>query len=124
MCDALIVSVHPEGVSVTGLGERVKENTEVNVTCDVSRVKPEAAVYWRKGPDGPLQTGVQLPKLNGLNSDGKTFHLHSTYKVSFSRSEHNTKLYCLVTRPGVKTDIWATESQTVRVACEWTVLRF
>ncbi|KAK2178127.1 hypothetical protein NP493_561g01043 [Ridgeia piscesae] len=97
-------TVHPEGVSVTGLGQRVKEFIEVEVTCDVSRVKPAADIYWRKGPDGPLQTGTTS---DGTNSDGKTCHLQSTYKVSFNRSEHNTKLYCLVTRPGDRTDVWA-----------------
>ncbi|KAK2175071.1 hypothetical protein NP493_754g01003 [Ridgeia piscesae] len=102
-------SVRPEGVSVTGLGQRVKENTEVEATCDVSRVKPAADIYWRKGPDGPLQTGTTS---SGLNQDHKTFHLQSTYKVSFSRNDRNTKLYCLVTRLGNKTDVWATANQT------------
>ncbi|KAK2174668.1 hypothetical protein NP493_781g00009, partial [Ridgeia piscesae] len=101
---------HPEGVSVTGLGQRVKENTEVEVTCDVSRVKPAADIYWRKGPDGPLQTGTTS---SGLNQHNKTFHLQSIYKVSFSRSDHNTTLYCLVTQPGDKTDVIA--SHTVNV---------
>ena len=101
---------------MTGLGQRVKENTEVEVTCDVSRVKPEADIYWRKGPDDPLQIGTTS---NERNQDGKTFHLQSTYKVSFSRSEHDTKLYCFVTQPGDNTDVWATANQTVTVACEY-----
>ena len=100
---------------MTGLGQWVIENTEVEVTCNVSRVKPEADIYRRKGPNGPLPTGTNS---NGINSDNKTFHLQSTYKESFSRSEHNTKLYCLVTRPGDSTDVWAAASQTVSVACE------
>ena len=102
---------------MTGLGQWVKENTEVEVTCDVSRVKPKADIYWRKGLKGSLQTGTNS---SGLNSDAKTFYLQSRYKVSFSRSEHNTKLYCLVTRPGDKTDVWATASQTVNVGCKYT----
>ena len=106
-------------VSVIGLDKIVRENTEVVVACKVSRVKPAADIYWRKGPDGSLQTGTTS---SGLNQDGKTFHLQSFYITSFSRSEHNTKLYCLVTRPGDSTDIWATASQTVSVGCEyqWT----
>ena len=116
MCETynVTVSVRPEEVYVTGLGHWVRENTEVEVTCDVSRVKPAADIYWRKGPDGPLQTGFTI---NEPKSD-KTFRQQSTYKVSFSRSEDNTKLYCLVTRPGDKTDVWATGNQTVSVACE------
>ena len=114
-CEALIVSVRPEGVSVTGLGQWVTENTEVEVTCNVSRVKPAADIYWRKGLKGSLQTGTNS---NGTNSDNKTFHLQSRYKESFSRSEHNTKLYCLVTRREDSTDVWAAASQTVSVACE------
>ncbi|KAK2176758.1 hypothetical protein NP493_641g01008 [Ridgeia piscesae] len=109
----LTVNVRPEGVSVTGLGQRVKENTEVEVTCDVSRVKPAADIYWRKGPDSPLHTGSTS---SGLNQDHKTFHLQSTYKVSFNRNDHNTKLYCLVTRHGDRTDVWATANQTISVA--------
>ena len=111
-CDVDIISVHPEGVSVTGLGQRVTENTEVEVTCDVSRVKPAADIYWRKGLKGSLQKGT-------TNWNNKIFHLQSTYKVSFSRSEHNTKLYCLVTRPGDSTDVGATANQTVSVECEY-----
>ena len=103
-------------MSVTGLGQKVIEFIEVEVTCDVSRVKPAADIYWRKGPDGPLQTGTTS---NGTNPDGKTFHLQSTYKVYFSRNDRNTKLYCLVTRPGDRTDVWATANQTVSVACEY-----
>ena len=109
--NVLFISVRPEGVSVTGLGQRVTENTEVEVTCDVSRVKPKADIYWRKGLNGPLQK-----RTTTWNST--TFHLQSTYKVSFSRSDHNTKLYCLVTRHGDSTDVWGTASQTVNVACE------
>ena len=101
---------------MTGFGQRVTENTEVEVTCDVSRVKPEADIYWRKGLKGSLQTGTTL---NDLNPDNKTFHLQSTYKVSFSRSEHDTKLYCLVTRHGDKTDVLDTASHTVSVECEY-----
>ena len=111
--DVGIISVHPEGVSVSGLGQRVTENTEVEVTCDVSRVKPKADVYWRKGLKGPLQTGT-------TDWNNKTFHLQSTYKVSFSRNDRNTKLYCLVTRHGNRTDVWATASQTVHVTCEYS----
>ena len=104
------------GVSVTGLGQKVIEFIEVEVTCDVSRVKPAADIYWRKGPDGPLQTGTTS---SGLNQDRKTFHLQSTYNVSFSRNDSNTKLYCLVTRQRNKTDVWATANQTISVACEY-----
>ena len=97
---------------MTGLGQSVKANTEVEVTCDVSRVKPAADIYWRKGLKGSLQTG-------STNWNSTTFHLQSKYKVSFSRSEHDTKLYCLVTRPGDSTDVWGTASQTVNVGCEY-----
>ena len=98
-----------------GLDKMVRENTDVVVACKVSRVKPAADIYWRKGPDGPLQTGTTS---SGVNQDHKTFHLQSFYIMSFSRSEHNTKLYCLVTRHENTTDVWATASQTINVACE------
>ena len=108
------VSVKPQGVTITGLGQSVKENTEVEVICGVSRVKPEADIYWRKGPDSSPQPGTTT-SVNNL--DG-TFKLHSTYKVSFSRSDHNTKLYCLVTRPGNKDDVWGNSSTIANVSCK------
>ena len=103
---------------MTGLGQRVREYTEVEVTCDVSRVKPEAdySIYWRKGLKGPLQTGTTS---NVLNPDGKTFHLQSTYKVSFSRNDNKKSLYCLVTKPGNNAKVWHTASQTITVTCEY-----
>ena len=110
----MIVSVKPQGVTITGLGQSVRENTEVEVTCDVSRVKPQADIYWRKGPDSSPQPGTTTSE---NNLDG-TFRLHSTYKVSFSRSDHNTKLYCLVTRPGNKDDVWGNSSTIANVSCK------
>ena len=103
-------------VAVIGLDKRVRENTEVVVACKVSRVKPAADIYWRKGLKGSLQTGSIL---NDLNPDNKTFNLQSFYIMSFSRSEHDTKLYCLATRPGDSTDVWGNASQTVSVECEY-----
>ena len=111
----IVVSVRPQSVTITGLSESVRENTEVEVTCDVSRVRPKADIYWRKGDDGTPQTGTTTSE---NNSDGKTFKLQSTYKVSVSRSDHSTLLYCLVTRPGDKSDVWGSSSKIVSVSCK------
>ena len=111
----IIVSARPQGVTITGLAESVRENTEVEVTCDVSQVRPKADIYWRKGDDGTPQAGTTTSE---NNSDGKTFKLHSTYKVSFSRSDHNTLLYCLVTRPEDNSDVWGSSNKIVSVSCE------
>ncbi|KAI0212429.1 hypothetical protein LSAT2_002670 [Lamellibrachia satsuma] len=96
------VSVKPQGVTITGLTQSVIENTQVEVKCKVSRVKPRADIYWRKGLRGTLERGTTM---SVPISDG-TFQLEDTYKVSISRSDHNTKLFCLVTRPGVSTEVW------------------
>ena len=101
---------------MTGLDSAVKQNTDVTVTCDVSRVKPKADIYWRKGTGGSLQRGTpaNLPP----NTDG-TFYLRATYKVSFNRNEHNSQLYCLVTQPGHKDVVWGTTHKTISVNCEY-----
>ena len=85
----------------------------MKATCKVSRVKPQADIYWRKGTGGTLDTGTTTSVANG---DG-TFQLQSIYSVSFSRSD--THLYCLVTRPGDRTDVWSTTSSNVDVICEY-----
>ena len=100
---------------MTGLDNGVTEDTNVTVTCDVSRVKPQAVIYWRKGLHGSLETGTTT---NVPKSD-KTFQLQSTYKVSFSRSEHNTQLYCLVTQPDHRDVVWATAHKKISVNCEY-----
>ena len=105
---------------MTGLDHRVKQNTEVTVTCDVNRVKPQADMYWRKGRDGSLETRTTTKM---TNSDG-TFKLTSTYKVSFSRSDHNTQVYCLVTLPGNTPDVWVNTSETVNVECEYQFILY
>ena len=110
----IVVSVRPQGVTITGLGQSVRENTEVEVTCDVSQVKPQADIYWRKGLYGSLETGTIMKQINA----NRTFKLQSTYKVSFSRSDHNTLLYCLVTRPGDNSDVWGSSSKIVSVLCK------
>ena len=111
----MIVSLKPQGVTITGIDQSVRQNVEVEVTCDVSQVKPKADIYWRKGDDDIPQTGTTTSQ---KNSDGKTFKLQSIYKVSFSRNDHNTRLYCIVTRPGVKADIWGSSSKIVSVLCK------
>ena len=105
---------------MTGLDQRVKQNTDVEVTCKVSRVKPQAVINWRKGLHGSLQTKTATKV---TNSDG-TFKLTSTYKVSFSRSDHNAQVYCLVTLPGNTPDVWVNTSETVNVACEYQCLLY
>ena len=110
----LFVSVKPQGVTITGLTQSVIENTEVEVKCKVSRVKPRADIYWRKGLHGSLQRGTTT---SVPISDG-TFQLEDTYKVSFSRNDHNTKLFCLVTRPGVSTDVWGNSHIVANVLCK------
>ena len=102
-----------EGVAIAGLAQSVRENKEVEVKCNVSRVKPRADIYWRKGLHGSLKTGTTT---HGDNSDG-TYQLQSTCKVPFSRND--THLYCLITRPGDITDVWATTSISVDVLCEY-----
>ena len=106
--------MRPQGVAITGLAQSVRENKEVEVKCKVSRVKPVPDIYWRKGLQGSLKTGTTTHK---NNSDRKTFQLESTYKASFSRND--IQLYCLVTRRGVGTDVWATISSSVDVICEY-----
>ncbi|KAI0229368.1 hypothetical protein LSAT2_020224 [Lamellibrachia satsuma] len=103
------VSVWAEGVAIVGLAQSVRENKEVEVKCNVSRVKPRADIYWRKGLHGSLKTGTTT---HGDNSDG-TYQLQSTCKVPFSRND--THLYCLISRPGDITDVWATTSISVDV---------
>ncbi|KAI0236793.1 hypothetical protein LSAT2_012661, partial [Lamellibrachia satsuma] len=95
--------VKPQGVTITGLTQSVIENIQVEVKCKVSRVKPKADIYWRKGLRGSLERGTTT---SVSISDG-IFQLEDTYKVSFSRNDHDTKLFCLVTRPGVSTDVWS-----------------
>ena len=112
------VSVRPQDVSMDGLDQPVREDTEVEVTCRVGRVKPAADIYWRKGDSGSLETGI-LSKVD--NSDG-TFQLESTYKVSFSRSDNGIQLYCLVTRPNNSADVWKTVDIEVNVLCEYLML--
>ena len=113
-----IVSVRPQDVSMDGFDQPVLENTEVEVTCRVGRVKPAADIYWRKGDSGSLETGI-LSKVD--NSDG-TFQLESTYKVSFSRKDHGIKLHCLVTRPNNSADVWKTVDREVSVLCEYLMM--
>ena len=113
-----LVSVRPQNVSIDGLDQRVRENTEVAVICRVGRVKPAADIYWRKGPSGPLQTGTPS---NVTNADG-SFQLESTYKVSFSRIDNGIKLHCLVTRPNNRTDVWKTVDREVSVICEYNMV--
>ena len=114
-----LLSVRPQDVSIDGLDQPVREDTEVEVICRVGRVKPAADIYWRKGGDaGPLQTGT-LSKVD--NSDG-TFQLDSTNKVSFSRKDHGIKLHCLVTRPNNSADVWKTVDREVVVLCEYLML--
>ena len=111
----IVVSVRPQNVTITGLAESIGENIEVEVTCGASRVKPQADVYWRKGDDDTPQPGTTTSQ---NNSDGKTFKIQSTFKVSFSRSDHNTSLYCLITRPGHNSDVWGSSSKIVSVLCK------
>ena len=113
-----LVSVRPQGVSIDGLDQPVREDTEVDVKCRVRRVKPAADIYWRKGAAGPLQTGT----LSKVANDDGTFQLESTYKVSFSRRDHGIKLHCLVTRPNNRTDVWKTIDGEVNVICEYIML--
>ena len=113
-----VVSVRPQDVSIDGLDQPVREDAEVTVICRVGRVKPAADIYWRRGGDGPLQTGT-VSKVD--NSDG-TFQLESTYKVSFSRSSNGIKLHCLVTRPNSRNDFWKTVDREVNVLCEYLML--
>ena len=110
----LFVSVKPQGVTITGLTQSVIENTQVEVKCKVSRVKPRADIYWRKGLLGSLERGTttSVPL-----SDG-TFQLESIYKVSFSRNDHNTKLFCFVTQPGVSTAVWGNSNIIANVLCK------
>ena len=110
MCEALIVSVVPKGFSLSGLDDWVPENTEVEVTCGVSRIKGPESIYWRKG--SVVSTQPDTTK-SGLNQQNKTFHLQAKYKVSFSRSEHGTVFFCVLTGFGV------IAKRTVQVACEY-----
>ena len=110
MCEALIVSAGPEGISLSGLEEWVPENTEVEVICGVSRLKPEASLYWMKGSVVSPQSDTTK---SGLNQDNKTFHLQAKFKVSFNRSEHNITFYCVLAGSGI------IANRTVQVACEY-----
>ena len=114
-----LVSVRPQGVSIDGLDQPVREGTEVEVKCRVKRVKPAADIYWKKGADGTLHRGIPLIVTN--NSDG-TFQLESTYKVPFSRRDNGKKLHCLVTRPNNRTDVWKTVDRNVSVICEYNMV--
>ena len=110
--------VRPQGMSIDGLDQPVRGDTEVTVNCRVRRVKPAAYIYWRKGAAGPLQTGHSYTM---SNYDG-TFRLQSIYKVSFSRKDHGTKLHCLVTRRNNRTDVWKTVDREVSVMCEYNMM--
>ena len=113
-----LFSVRPQDVSIDGLDQPVREDTEVEVNCTVRRVKPEADIYRRKGDAGTLQIGTlsTMP-----NSDG-TFQLWSTYKVSFSRRDHGIKFHCLVTRANNRNDVWKTVDREVSVICEYNMV--
>ena len=113
----IVVSVRPTGMSLTGLDQWVKENTQVEVVCKVDRVKPQASLYWRKGDRGRLTKTTPV-----VTDSGGVFQLVSTFTVSFMKTDHNTKLYCLVTRPGDSGTVWATVNETVKVSCEYIIL--
>ena len=94
MYEALIVSVKPPHISMSGIGEWVEENTEVEVYCDVDRVKPasEYKITWKKGINALWQ---QLgTRRQGTNKKDKSEYIRSTYKHSFSRSDHLIGLFC------------------------------
>ena len=110
MCEALIVSVEPRGFSLSGLEDWVPENTEVEVTCGVSRVKTPKSIYWRKGTVISPQPDTTKSK---LNSDNITFNLQAKFKVSFNRSEHKSVFSCVLT--GFR----YFANRTVQVACEY-----
>ena len=103
---------------MTGLDSAVKQNTRVTGTCDVRRVKPKADIYSRNW--------WLTAERNSSESAAKyrTFHLRATYKVSFSRNEHNAQLYCLVTQPGHKDVVWGTAHKTISVNCEYQYILY
>ena len=114
----IVVLVRPTGVSLAGLDDQwVKENTQVEVVCKVDRVKPQASLYWRKGDRGSVTKTTPI-----VTDSGGVFQLVSTFTVSFMKTDHNTKLHCLVTRPGDSGTVWATVTKTIKVSCEYIIL--
>ena len=57
-----------------------------------------------------------------VTDSGGIFQLVSNFTKSFVKTDHNTKLYCLVTRPGDSSTVWATVNKTVMVSCEYIIL--
>ena len=88
----------------------------MEVICKVDQVKPQASLYWRKGLGTTLTETTPVATV----SDG-VFQLVSTFTVSFRKTDHDIKLYCLVTRPGDSGTVWATVNKTVKVSCEYII---